>query len=483
MTVHRTPVEAAAVHASGWVRLPGTDREISRLPLIDTRHKLATGEPIFARLDYKTALEWMKLHKCELPTRADFDAVRKIGLVLKPVNLWTKKDGTPATFEAAERHDALVYAQLHAASWLPTEGDPFQSGEPVTGAGKCLCAGASKGKCRICGWYVPNVATYGSKRTGPGWVQEGTTDIHGDDHVDYATLCCAVRIVGASEPPPDTDPAPKSGTGWIESVAAAVTDALGPVARVVATAFRCAECGAMVPLGTDDDLSTECATCGEKYATATPAPAAKGPREISDRLTPGTSQSVYDALARAWRTQIGTEPRRTSLLLLCAQWALETGWGKSSHCNNLGNVRAKPNGSRSWCYYAANEIILNDHARALVAKAKPRRDGKGPDAVITHTGEKTSTIWFYPDSDGACFRAFDTLDEGAADYLEILRKRFTLAWAEVERGDPAAFGHALKAQNFYTAPADDWVDSKGKTQRGYVSSLVSLVKSLGKTIA
>jgi hypothetical protein len=47
------------------------------------------------------------------------------------------------------------------------------------------------------GWHVDRVEAYGSKRTGPGWVQprpaKGSHGAHRDDHFDYATTSLVMR--------------------------------------------------------------------------------------------------------------------------------------------------------------------------------------------------------------------------------------------------------------------------------------------------
>jgi hypothetical protein len=71
---------------------------------------------------------------------------------------------------------------------------------------------------------------------------------------------------------------------------------------------------------------------------------ASGPVFISAEKTPSTPQQVFEALACAWRKQLGKEPKRESLLVLLAQWAFETGRGKSQWNFNLGNSKGKPDG-------------------------------------------------------------------------------------------------------------------------------------------
>ncbi|MET0795215.1 MAG: peptidoglycan-binding protein [Polyangiaceae bacterium] len=161
---------------------------------------------------------------------------------------------------------------------------------------------------------------------------------------------------------------------------------------------------------------------------------------LEDQLTPVSPGQVFVALQVAWRNQFGTEPHRSSLLVLLAQWALETGRGRSMHCFNLGNV--KSNGtSGDWCFFRCDEII----------------------------GGKVK--WFEPDDPGCRFRAFVDLNAGAADYLRTLNQRFQRAWPAVLAGDPAAFAHLLKLQLYYTAD-----------EAQYTRTLVSLFAEFTRTL-
>ena len=68
-----------------------------------------------------------------------------------------------------------------------------------------------------------------------------------------------------------------------------------------------------------------------------------------------------------------------------------------------------------------------------------------------------ASVWLTPPHWVTRFRAFNTMVEGAADYLALLVKRFKIAWEGVEKGDPALFGHLLKQQLYYTADENQYV--------------------------
>lgn len=165
------------------------------------------------------------------------------------------------------------------------------------------------------------------------------------------------------------------------------------------------------------------------------------PRELPATLTPVDPVELAAALGRAWRARFGLDAERKQLLVLVAQWAFETGWGKWCRNYNLGNVKRVKGDGRSWCYFRCNEII----------------GGK--------------EVWFDPPHPACAFRAFDTLDEGAADYLGTLSRNFAHAWPAVVAGDPADFAHRLKQSRYYTA-----------SEEVYARSLVSIVRTLDRKL-
>lgn len=151
--------------------------------------------------------------------------------------------------------------------------------------------------------------------------------------------------------------------------------------------------------------------------------------ELPDVLTHATPIEVARALRRAWMLLFGAEPSRESVCVLLAQGALETGRWRSMHCWNLGNIKSVPGDGRSWTFFRCNEII----------------GGK--------------EVWFDPPHPASRFRAYDSLDEGAHDYLQLLRKRFAVAWPAVLAGDPDGFVRKLKAAGYFTAAVEPYARS------------------------
>jgi hypothetical protein len=144
--------------------------------------------------------------------------------------------------------------------------------------------------------------------------------------------------------------------------------------------------------------------------------------QLSADITRVTPAQLLAALARAWRVVfVGTEPKRESLLVLLAQWALETGEGSAMHAFNLGNVKSIEGDGRDFCAFPCWEM------------------------------ERGQKVWYRPPHPATRFRAYRSLDEGAIDYLKLLSKRFARAWPAVLAGDPEAFAHELKLSHYYTA--------------------------------
>lgn len=169
------------------------------------------------------------------------------------------------------------------------------------------------------------------------------------------------------------------------------------------------------------------------------------PRELPDVLTPCTPPQLARELAWAWVGLFTTPPEPKQLSLLLAQWALETGRGKSCHSWNLGNAKSTGTDGRSWTYFGCDEVIGQAQARGLVAAS--------PLAHITKTfSDGTARVWFDAPHPWSRFRAFETLREGATDYLGMLSMRFKSAWPYVVSGDPSSFVHECRRLGYFTAP-------------------------------
>jgi hypothetical protein len=139
------------------------------------------------------------------------------------------------------------------------------------------------------------------------------------------------------------------------------------------------------------------------------------------QTTPTTAEWAH-SIARAWRQLLPYPPTVPALAVLWAQFALETGRGKSCFNFNLGNIK--------------------------------RVDGDGRDFVMLRTFEYVNGKRIDIDDS---FRAFDSLDDGALDYLRFLcRPAYAEPWTCVVQGDADAFARALKRKGYYTAPVEEY---------------------------
>ena len=179
LPIHRTKIEDATP-PSGWRALPKLGLEVSA-PLWDVRPPLEGID--FARLTYRDAVRLADERGMQLLSADALEAMREGATVLRPVTLPATNDMRSA--EWSRRHDERVSALLEGVHG------------PVIGIGKHWIAGAPPGRAWLMGWWVDDVAAYGSTRKGPGWVQPrpapGSRGAHDDLHHDYATTTILMR--------------------------------------------------------------------------------------------------------------------------------------------------------------------------------------------------------------------------------------------------------------------------------------------------
>jgi hypothetical protein len=327
--IHHTKIADAFVDE--WVPL-GPGKMVSRQPVLDRAHTLkgtvqGASVNLYARLNYDEASEVARSVGGRLPTSAEIDELRAVGVQLQPYL------GTPRAendVEHSQRHDFNVFLQKSELGW--------DGSAPLAGAGKHWIAGAPAGRSRLKGWDKDGA--------GPGleWWQPDQV-AHNRAHFDDGTTTMVVRDLAM--------------------------------------------------LGVDHGIKSD------GYQPA--------------RRTPANPRSVLGAIQDAW-----PEGSRESCLVLLAQWGIETGDGASCWNFNLGNVKRVK--GQSWTMLGNVWEILG--------------------------GKK---VVFQPPHPQTHFCAFDSLDEGAAFYVEKLRTRFAKAWPAVLSGDPATFSRELKRLHYYTA--------------------------------
>ncbi len=147
-------------------------------------------------------------------------------------------------------------------------------------------------------------------------------------------------------------------------------------------------------------------------------------REVAAKKTVTAPAQVRAALAKAHQEVTG-EPASNQLLdILTAHVSLETAGGARMFNYNFGGIKGKsPAGETA--RYMTHEVLANGEKKAM---SQP-------------------------------FRAYSTLEEGAADYLQVMRARFPEALDQARGGDPAAFASALKRRGYYTASEESYTSA------------------------
>ena len=125
-------------------------------------------------------------------------------------------------------------------------------------------------------------------------------------------------------------------------------------------------------------------------------------------------QAVKDALSTAFEAEMGRAPSEKTTKILAAQVALETGRTQAMINYNFGGIKGTgPSG---------------------LTTAYKTKEGDGATEVTIRDN----------------FRAYQTKEEGAKDYVHLLHTRFGDALSAAERGDSHAFVHSLKTHGYFT---------------------------------
>ncbi|MGC4092292.1 MAG: glucosaminidase domain-containing protein [Polyangiaceae bacterium] len=139
-----------------------------------------------------------------------------------------------------------------------------------------------------------------------------------------------------------------------------------------------------------------------------------GPTLVSPVRTRLDAGQASAALRAAWQSVTGEVPSEGTVRVLTAQWAHETGNGASMFNYNFGGIKGTgPSG---------------------LSVAQRTREGFG-DTERTITDR---------------FRAYQTAEEGATDYVRLLQKRFPEAVESARGGDPVGFVRGLKSRGYFT---------------------------------
>lgn len=139
-----------------------------------------------------------------------------------------------------------------------------------------------------------------------------------------------------------------------------------------------------------------------------------GPRQVLATRTQLSGEQAKQALAKAWEQRFGAPPSAATVGILTAQWAHETGGGERMYNYNFGGIKGTgPSG---------------------LTVAYRTREGAG-DAQVRIVDN---------------FRAYQSAEEGASDYIGLLGNRYPGALDAAQRGDPSGFVHELKARGYFS---------------------------------
>jgi hypothetical protein len=143
-------------------------------------------------------------------------------------------------------------------------------------------------------------------------------------------------------------------------------------------------------------------------------------RDVEAHRTPASMADIRASLSRALESATGRRPNGRTVDVLAAQVSLETGRGGAMYNFNFGGIKgASPGGETA--NYMTREVI------------------GGRDLHLQQG-----------------FRAYGSLDEGARDYVAVLRARFPQAYAQAVAGNVDGFAHALKQSHYYTAAESEY---------------------------
>lgn len=175
--------------------------------------------------------------------------------------------------------------------------------------------------------------------------------------------------------------------------------------------------------------------------------------EVPARTTPLSILDALQCLGHAYVEVTDGPVSSSAVILTTAQWALETGRGRSCKNHNFAGIKANPDRSSifDWTFYTTSEWLPVEAAEMYLDK---------PDKRIKVLDDESKPgfikLSFSPNHPACCFRAYRDFQDGALDYLWLLRKKYASAWDVLRTGDPAAFARKLKQGLYYTAPVDEY---------------------------
>lgn len=163
---------------------------------------------------------------------------------------------------------------------------------------------------------------------------------------------------------------------------------------------------------------------------------------LPDRLTPLTPQVAMAALRSAFEAVDGVTPSPECLAIHTAQSALESGRWKSLHNYCFTNAKASATYEGFFQCYKCNEQLRDGwhwyvpEGELVGAFGTPL---KGPALPVPDGHPMTR------------FRAFPTIEAGALDHMQLVKRKWPEAWTAARFGNVVGFVHGLKMRGFFTA--------------------------------
>jgi len=135
-----------------------------------------------------------------------------------------------------------------------------------------------------------------------------------------------------------------------------------------------------------------------------------------------SDEELATAIINVADKEFGENLNKNQVNLILAQNAHETNYRKNMYNYNVGNIKYTGNKDKYDFIVLNTKEYINDTSSVKV-------DAK--------------------------FRAYESLEEGVKDYLNLIRRKPSV-WKAISSGDPDQFAHALKMTGYYTAPEKDY---------------------------